>query len=104
MPQVALPPGKNDEDFVLGLLRETGILCVYGSGFGLPARDGFFRVVFLASPDELSGAILAVPTAAIVQVLVRRNALITIRRRLMADPLLTACYYLNERARDAISV
>jgi aspartate/methionine/tyrosine aminotransferase len=55
MPQVALPPGKTDEDFVLGLLREKGILCVYGSGFGLPARDGFFRIVFLASPDELSG-------------------------------------------------
>ena len=55
MPQVVLPPGKTDEDFVLGLLRETGILCVYGSGFGLPARDGFFRIVFLASPDELSG-------------------------------------------------
>jgi alanine-synthesizing transaminase len=55
MPKVALPPGKTDEDFVLGLLRETGILCVYGSGFGLPARDGFFRVVYLASPDELSG-------------------------------------------------
>jgi alanine-synthesizing transaminase len=55
MPQVSLPPGKTDEDFVLGLLREAGILCVYGSGFGLPARDGFFRVVFLASQDELSG-------------------------------------------------
>ena len=41
---------------VLGLLRATGILCVYGSGFGLPADQGFFRVVFLASPDEL-GAI-----------------------------------------------
>lgn len=54
MPKVALPPGKTDEDFVLGLLRETGILCVYGSGFGLPARDGFFRIVYLASPDELS--------------------------------------------------
>jgi hypothetical protein len=50
-----LPPGRTDEDFVLGLLRDTGILCVYGSGFGLPAHDGFFRVVFLASPDELSG-------------------------------------------------
>jgi alanine-synthesizing transaminase len=56
MPQVALPPGRTDEDFVLGLLRETGILCVYGSGFGLPADQGFFRVVFLAPPDEL-GAI-----------------------------------------------
>ena len=34
MPQVALPPGKTDEDYVLGLLRAKGILCVYGSGFG----------------------------------------------------------------------
>jgi alanine-synthesizing transaminase len=56
MPKVDLPPGKTDEDFVLGLLREKGILCVYGSGFGLPADQGFFRVVFLASLDEL-GAI-----------------------------------------------
>jgi alanine-synthesizing transaminase len=54
MPQVALPPGRTDEDFVLGLLKATGILCVYGSGFGLPADQGFFRIVFLASPDELS--------------------------------------------------
>jgi len=54
MPQVMLPPGKTDQDFVLGLLRETGILCVYGSGFGVPADQGFFRVVYLASPDALS--------------------------------------------------
>ena len=54
MPQVTLPPGTTDEDFVLGLLRSTGILCVYGSGFGMPADHGFFRIVFLASPDELS--------------------------------------------------
>ena len=53
MPQVMLPKGKTDEDFVLGLLRDKGILCVYGSGFGLPATDGFLRIVFLASPDEL---------------------------------------------------
>jgi alanine-synthesizing transaminase len=62
MPRVALPPGRTDEDFVLGLLRETGILCVYGSGFGLPPESGFFRVVFLASPGELAdiyGAIAA---------------------------------------------
>jgi len=56
MPQVALPPGKTDVDYVLGLLKATGILCVYGSGFGTPAEGGFFRVVFLASPAEL-GAI-----------------------------------------------
>jgi alanine-synthesizing transaminase len=54
MPKVDLPPGRTDEDFVLGLLREAGILCVYGSGFGLPADQGFFRVVFLAPLDELS--------------------------------------------------
>jgi aspartate/methionine/tyrosine aminotransferase len=54
MPSVALPPGLTDEDFVLGLLRATGILCVYGSGFGLPADAGFFRIVFLAPLDELS--------------------------------------------------
>ena len=54
MPSVALPPGRTDEDFVLALLRRTGILCVYGSGFGLAAADGFFRVVFLAAPRELS--------------------------------------------------
>jgi alanine-synthesizing transaminase len=54
MPKVDLPPGRTDEDYVLGLLRATGILCVYGSGFGLPARDGFLRVVFLAPPDALA--------------------------------------------------
>jgi alanine-synthesizing transaminase len=54
MPRVALPPGKTDEDFVLGLLRATGVLCVYGSGFGTDPHDGFFRVVFLASPTDLA--------------------------------------------------
>ena len=54
MPQVTLPPGKTDVDYVLGLLRAKGILCVYGSGFGTPAESGFFRVVFLASLAELN--------------------------------------------------
>ncbi len=54
MPRVTLPPGKTDEDFVLGLLRAKGILCVHGSGFGLPADGGYFRVVFLAPPAELA--------------------------------------------------
>jgi aspartate/methionine/tyrosine aminotransferase len=53
MPKVALPPGRTDEEYVLGLLRATGVLCVYGSGFGLPASEGYFRIVFLASPQEL---------------------------------------------------
>jgi alanine-synthesizing transaminase len=53
MPSLALPPGRTDEHYVLSLLRETGILCVYGSGFGMPAEQGTFRIVFLAQPDEL---------------------------------------------------
>jgi alanine-synthesizing transaminase len=54
MPRVSLPPGLTDEDYVLGLLRATGVLCVYGSGFGTRPEDGFFRLVFLANPRELS--------------------------------------------------
>jgi alanine-synthesizing transaminase len=54
MPQVTLPAGVTDEDYVLALLRETGVLCVYGSGFGARPEDGFFRIVFLADPAELS--------------------------------------------------
>jgi alanine-synthesizing transaminase len=54
MPRVALPGGVTDEDYVLALLRETGVLCVYGSGFGTDPAEGFFRVVFLADPAELS--------------------------------------------------
>lgn len=56
MPKVELPKGKTDVDFVLGLLRSKGILTVYGSGFGTAPEDGFFRIVFLATPKEL-GAI-----------------------------------------------
>jgi alanine-synthesizing transaminase len=54
MPRVTLPPGVTDEQYVLGLLRATGVLCVYGSGFGTKPEDGFFRIVFLADPRELS--------------------------------------------------
>jgi len=53
MPKVELPPGRTDEDYVVALLRATGVLCVYGSGFGMRPEDGYLRIVFLASPDEL---------------------------------------------------
>jgi alanine-synthesizing transaminase len=53
MPQVRLPAGRSDEDFVLALLKETGVLCVHGSGFGMAPGDGFFRIVFLSDPGEL---------------------------------------------------
>lgn len=54
MPKVELPPGRTDVDYVLGLLRTKGVLCVYGSGFGTAPEEGFFRIVFLASPRELN--------------------------------------------------
>ena len=54
LPKVDLPPGRTDEEFVIELLRATGLLCVYGSGFGTAPQDGFFRLVFLAPPDELN--------------------------------------------------
>lgn len=54
MPKVELPAGATDLDYVLGLLRATGILCVHGSGFGTAPEEGYFRLVFLASPAELS--------------------------------------------------
>jgi alanine-synthesizing transaminase len=53
MPKVELPAGKTDVDYVLGLLRAKGILCVYGSGFGTDPAGGFFRVVFLAGLPDL---------------------------------------------------
>jgi alanine-synthesizing transaminase len=54
MPQIALPPGRTDEHYVKALLHATGVLCVYGSGFGLPAEEGFLRVVYLAPLAELT--------------------------------------------------
>jgi aspartate/methionine/tyrosine aminotransferase len=53
MPKVELPPSRSDEDYVVALVRATGVLCVYGSGFGMRPEDGYLRIVFLASPDEL---------------------------------------------------
>jgi len=49
-PQIQLPEGISDEQFVLELLEETGVLVVYGSGFGQKPGTGHFRIVFL--PDE----------------------------------------------------
>ena len=48
-------PGRTDEHFVLSCFARPGILCVNGSGFGVPASGGFFRIVFLANPQELAG-------------------------------------------------
>jgi len=38
---------KSDADFVIDLLRTTGVLSVHGSGFGKKYGQGHFRMVFL---------------------------------------------------------
>jgi alanine-synthesizing transaminase len=43
-----------DEQFVVSLLRETGVLFVHGSGFGMDAKDGYFRIVYLPELDVLN--------------------------------------------------
>jgi alanine-synthesizing transaminase len=54
MPKIELPAPKTDEQYVIELLRATGVLCVHGSGFGMDPRDGYFRMVFLAPPAQLN--------------------------------------------------
>jgi len=56
MPRLQLPSVTSDEDFVLSLLRETGVLFVHGSGFGQKAGTTHFRVVFLPPEDILTTA------------------------------------------------
>ena len=47
---------RTDEEFVLALLEETGVLVVPGSGFGSDAKAGFFRLVYLAD-EQLLGVV-----------------------------------------------
>jgi aspartate/methionine/tyrosine aminotransferase len=54
MPNVELPPGKTDADFIIDLVHATGVLCVHGSGFGMDPADGYFRMVTLAPPEQLN--------------------------------------------------
>ncbi len=48
--------GRTDEQFVLDLLQETGVLVVHGSGFGCKASEGYFRLVYLADEETLDDA------------------------------------------------
>jgi alanine-synthesizing transaminase len=53
-PKVSLPSGKTDADFVIELVHATGVLCVHGSGFGMDAAEGYFRMVTMAPPTQLN--------------------------------------------------
>jgi aspartate/methionine/tyrosine aminotransferase len=45
--------GHTDEQFVLDLLKETDVLVVHGSGFGMDPQQGYFRMVYLADEATL---------------------------------------------------
>jgi len=45
--------GRTDEQFVMDLLKETGVLVVPGSGFGTDPEEGYFRMVYLADEATL---------------------------------------------------
>lgn len=49
-------PVKSDKDFVLDVLREEGVLFVFGSGFGQKPNTNHFRIVFLPDMDALAAA------------------------------------------------
>jgi len=53
MIRVEKPGGRTDEEFVSELLRETGVLVVHGSGFGMDPHQGYFRMVYLADEPIL---------------------------------------------------
>ncbi len=48
--------GRTDEEFVLDMLRESGVLVVHGSGFGSDPVQGYFRLVYLADEEMLNAA------------------------------------------------
>ncbi len=56
MPEIEDERFSSDEEFVLKLLRETGVLFVNGSGFQTKPGRKFFRVVFLPQEEVLNEA------------------------------------------------
>ncbi len=55
-PQIQLPSGISDEQFVLEFLETCGVLVVHGSGFGQKPGTNHFRIVFLPEEETLSRA------------------------------------------------
>ncbi len=55
-PKIELTDWKTDKEFVLDLLRETGVLMVHGSGFCEEFGQGHFRTITLPKINILSDA------------------------------------------------
>ncbi len=48
---------RTDEEFVLDVVNAEGVLVVHGSGFGMPASDGYMRIVYLPPVPVLETAL-----------------------------------------------
>lgn len=57
MPRLDSRKFDTDEDFVLELVRETGVLFVHGSGFEIRPGTKYFRIVFLPQTELLEEAL-----------------------------------------------
>lgn len=58
-PKLELPDG-DDEEFVKGLIKETGVVVVPGNGFGQVPGTNHFRAVFLPDDETLKKAYTAI--------------------------------------------
>lgn len=56
-PKIENSKYKSDKEFVLDLLKSTGVLTVHGSGFGTQYGSGHFRMVFLPEIPILEQAL-----------------------------------------------
>lgn len=56
-PRIERNPYKTDQEFVVELLKKTGVLTVHGSGFGTKYGSGHFRIVFLPDLKTLGFAL-----------------------------------------------
>lgn len=63
MLKTELEDEETDEQFALRLLNDHGILVVHGSGFGMQPHEGYFRLVYLAEPEQLHLAFDAIEKA-----------------------------------------
>jgi alanine-synthesizing transaminase len=50
------PKWRDDKSFVLDFLSRTGVISVYGSGFGIAYGSNHFRLVYLPSEEVLERA------------------------------------------------
>lgn len=55
-PSITAGPWKSDRNFCLELLREAGVLTVFGSGFASAVDSKYFRIVFLPNEQILGEA------------------------------------------------